>query len=154
MLISHFLPKPYHVFKIRCLPSVPLLDKNQLPREAGVYYAVRGWDVLYVGLSKNLYHRWNSYQFGPHHQLEALLTIDRSVGDVDIHYQILPDWLIGFEEALQIQRLAPRLNERCESLWENLNLKVIRLLAVKALAEFLLFVLLGLFLVVLIGAIL
>lgn len=136
MLLSRFIPKPIQILRVRSYPSVPIRDKALLPREPGIYYCVRGWSILYIGLAGDLYLRWNSYHFGKHHKLDELLKINDSVGDVDIHYRVLPEALIGFVEAREIRKFKPRLNKRQESIWENLNLYVLRWLAVRSLIDF------------------
>jgi hypothetical protein len=138
--------------KVRNYPSVPLRDKMQLPRLSGVYYCLRGWQVLYIGKSTNMYQRWNSFQYGEHHKLEELMKIEETLGDIDIHYCLMPVWLIGFDEAIEINRFKPKLNKKIESIWDNLNLQVIRILAIKGFVEFLLLGCLGYFLVMLIDA--
>lgn len=137
MLVSRLMPKQLHLLRIRSYPCVPLRDKVDLPRSPGIYYCMRGWVVLYIGLSGNIHLRWNSYQFGKHHRLDELLRIENQVGDIDIHYRLLPEWAIGFFEALEIKRFHPRLNKREESIWDNLNFRVIKMLIVSAVTEFL-----------------
>ena len=150
MLSSLITPKIAHLMKIRNYPSVPLKDKDQLPREAGLYFCVRGWQVMYIGKSTNLNYRWNSWQYGEHHKFEELREIEEAIGDVDIHYCILPSWRIGFDEAVEIQRFKPKLNKRIENIWGNLNFQVIQLLIKKQVAEFLLLAILGFLTVILI----
>lgn len=154
MLSRYAVPKIAHLFKVRSYPSVPLKDRNQLPRDSGIYYCLRGWRILYIGKSSDIYQRWNSYQYGEHHKLEDLLKIEESIGDIDIHYCILPKWQIGFDEAVEINRFKPRLNKRRENIWDNLNLKVIQLLLIKGLSEFILMFVLGLLLVFIIHSLL
>ena len=86
---------------------------------------------------------------GKHHKMDELMQIEESLGDVDIHYIELPLWQIGWFEAVEINRLKPILNRKVESIWGNLNVQVIRVLAVKGLTEFILLACLGLLLVTL-----
>lgn len=144
MLLSRLMPKQLHLLRVRSYPSVPLKDKVDLPRSPGIYYCLRGWTVLYIGLSNNLYYRWNSSQFGRHHRLDELLRIESLVGDVDLHYRLMPEWAIGFFEAVEIKRFHPRLNKREESIWDNLNFRVIKMLVVNTVTEFLILFTIGL----------
>lgn len=125
MILSPFIPKPIQLLRVRNYPSLPLRDKWELPRTSGVYYAIRGFKILYIGKSTNINARWNSYQFGPHHKLEELLQVNDSIGDIDLHYCEWDEALIGFIEAVEIKRFNPPMNKRKERVWENVNLAVI-----------------------------
>lgn len=54
---------------LRSLPSVSFNERRSLPRDSGVYLALSGLQVLYVGATKNLHQRWN---MGGHHKHAAL----------------------------------------------------------------------------------
>lgn len=136
MLSRYLCPKVLHMMKVRNLPSLPLRDKDDLPRVPGVYYCLRGWEILYIGKASNIHTRWNSWRFGEHHKTDELLEIEETRGDVDIHFIELPLWQIGWYEAVEINRFNPSLNKRKESIWGNLNFQVIKLLAIKGLCEF------------------
>lgn len=125
MILSPFIPKPIQLLRVRNYRSLPLRDKWELPRTSGVYYAIRGFKILYIGKSTNINARWNSYQFGPHHKLEELIQVNDSIGDIDLHYREWDEALIGFIEAVEIKRFAPPMNKRKEKVWENINLAVI-----------------------------
>lgn len=126
MILSPLIPNPLQLLRVRNYPSVPLRDKHDLPyRTSAVYYAVRGYKILYIGKSSNIYYRWNSSRYGEHHRMEELIEIDEMIGDVDIHYCKWPEPLIGFVEAIEIRRFRPKMNRRTESIWENINLPVI-----------------------------
>lgn len=92
--------------RIKTYPSVPLSQVSKLPKEPGIYYAVSGWDVHYVGLSRNLYRRWNATGERTHHK-KALLS--RYEG-VRVYYRVLPSHKIKYVEALEIARFHPHLN--------------------------------------------
>ena len=125
MILSPFIPKPAQLLRVRNYQSIPLRDKWELPKVPGVYYAVRGWRILYIGKSTNIHARWNSYQFGPHHKLDELIQVNDSIGDIDLHYCEWAEPLIGFIEAVEIGRFKPSMNKRAESVWDNVNLVVI-----------------------------
>jgi hypothetical protein len=94
----------------RCfLPSEALSHRHKLPKSSGVYYVMKGWEVLYVGLSKNVHTRWNSTS-NPHHKLNIFYG-DRLIR---IHYQVLPLWMIGNYEAAEIDRYKPPHNHKRE----------------------------------------
>lgn len=126
MILNPLLPRWVHVLRVRNYKSIPLRDHHELPyRTTAVYYCVRGYKILYVGKSANLYHRWNSYRYGEHHKTEELLEIERTEGDIDLHYCEWNEALIGFIEAVEIKRFKPPMNKRKERVWENINLTVI-----------------------------
>jgi len=98
--------------KIWTLPSVELADRASLPQISAIYYAT-DWSgqILYVGESKNLYLRWNSRRFGAHHKLNELSQYD----GVKLHYWKRPLWRRRHDEAIEIERFDPPLNDRAES---------------------------------------
>ena len=98
--------------RIWSLPSVELADRASLPNIPAIYYAT-DWSgqVLYVGESKNIYLRWNSRRFGAHHKLNELSQYD----GVKLHYNKRPLWRLDHDEAVEIERFDPPLNDRAES---------------------------------------
>lgn len=58
-------------------PYVRLDDRANLPKIAGVYFALQGEDVLYVGQSYNIRQRWER-----HHKTAQL----EDIGGITIHY--------------------------------------------------------------------
>lgn len=88
------------------LPSVALDERDRLPQCAGIYFAIRGRALLYLGMSKNIWERWKD-----HHQLKPL---ERLQPGVRLHYLKLPLWsrdrLLRLESVL-IAMYAPRLNQ-------------------------------------------
>lgn len=85
---------------------MPLDRVSNLPKQPGIYYAVSGWDVHYIGLSKKLHRRWNATGERTHHK-KAILA---RYGGVRIHYRVLPVHEIEYVEALEIARFRPHLN--------------------------------------------
>ncbi|MGL5720254.1 MAG: hypothetical protein ACRCYP_05625, partial [Alphaproteobacteria bacterium] len=80
--------------------------KKLLPNKPGLYYAVRGWRVLYIGKAEqSIRSRWQS-----HHKYEQL----RNIGGVRLYYELVPKWRIADEEARLIQKWKPELNGRNE----------------------------------------
>ena len=49
------------------LPSVPLCDRRQLPTTSGIYFALSGGTVQYIGRSVNIQQRWAG-----HHRTDQL----------------------------------------------------------------------------------
>lgn len=92
------------------LKSVPVQDRHQLPRQPGVYYAMRGKEILYIGETKNLRSRWCGKGKKEHEQLKRLLAIR----DARLHYQVMPAYRRKHEEALAIRHWKPRWNKRRE----------------------------------------
>ena len=93
-------------YKIFFLPSLPLKSKNLLPNKPGLYYAVQGWRVLYIGKAEtSLRSRWQN-----HHKFQALSKIR----GVRLYYELVPKWRIADEEARLIQRWKPSMNGRVE----------------------------------------
>ena len=98
--------------RIWSLPSVELADRASLPNIPAIYYAT-DWSgqVLYVGESKNIYLRWNSRRFGAHHKLNEL----SQYYGVKLRYWQRPLWRLDHDEAVEIERFDPPLNDRAES---------------------------------------
>lgn len=88
--------------------NLPLADLKFLPRKSGIYYAVDRWGrVRYVGLSNNLHRRWNAKADRRHHKLSTL----ENIGHVKLYWRLVPEYRLEFEEAIEIQRHNPDLNE-------------------------------------------
>lgn len=99
------------------LPSVPLKDRKQIPREVtGVYYCTSGLRVLYVGKSEDIHMRWNGRRL--HHKLDEL----KRYRNVRIYWRREPSWRYEHMEAKEIKRLKPKLNRRNEPLNPLLSL--------------------------------
>lgn len=96
----------FKTLRVKSYPSVPLSQVSKLPKEPGIYYAVSGWDIHYIGLSKNLYRRWNATGEQTHHKRAILVRY----GGVKLHYRVLPAHEIEYVEALEIDRFRPHLN--------------------------------------------
>ncbi len=66
------------------LNSVSLNKRRKLPHEPGIYLLISFWEVAYVGMSTNLFNRWNGY----HHKIEyaQLLPLPR------LYYLPLNEW--------------------------------------------------------------
>ena len=98
--------------RVWSLPSVDLADRASLPNIPAIYYAT-DWagQILYVGKSTNLYLRWNSRQYGAHHKLHEL----SQYRGVKLHYWKRPLWRRRHDEAVEIKRFDPPLNDRAES---------------------------------------
>jgi len=98
--------------RVWSLPSVELADRASLPNIPAIYYATdRTGQILYVGKATNLYLRWNSRRFGAHHKLNELSQYD----GVKLHYWQRPLWRLDHDEAVEIERFDPPLNDRAES---------------------------------------
>ena len=85
------------------LPSVPLCDRKQLPATSGIYFALSGGTVQYIGRSVNIRQRW-----ADHHQTGEL----EKAGNVRIAYLAVSDpaLLPAIETAL-IEFFNPPLNQ-------------------------------------------
>lgn len=94
------------LIRILTYPSVSLSRVNDLPRQSGVYYAVKGFKVQYVGLSTSLWHRWTNGGSKTHHRKVQL----QQMGGVRIHYRLCPRHELEYVEALEIRRFDPPLN--------------------------------------------
>ena len=94
------------LLRILTYPSVPLTQVNDLPRQPGIYYAVRGFEIQYIGLSKSLRHRWTATGSKVHHRKAQLSRM----GGVRLHYRLCQAHELGYLEALEIQRFNPPLN--------------------------------------------
>jgi hypothetical protein len=94
------------LLRVMSYNSVPVADTRSLPRKPGIYYAVKGGRVLYVGLTVNLYDRWNSKGDRVHHKKAKLLEL----GNVRLHYRICGEHRLRLEEAKDIKLFNPPLN--------------------------------------------
>ena len=100
------------MLRVWSLPSVELADRASLPNIPAIYYATdRTGQILYVGKATNLYLRWNSRRFGAHHKLNELSQYH----GVKLHYRQRPLWRLDHDEAVEIERFDPPLNDRAES---------------------------------------
>jgi len=98
--------------RVWSLPSVELADRASLPSIPAIYYATdRTRQILYVGRAKNLYLRWNGNRYGGHHELNEL----NQYHGVRLHYWQRPLWRLDHDEAVEIERFEPPLNDRAES---------------------------------------
>jgi len=98
--------------RVWSLPSVELADRGSLPNIPAIYYATdRTGQILYVGKATNLYLRWNSKRYGAHHKLHELSQYH----GVKLHYRQRPLWRLDHDEAVEIERFDPLLNDRDES---------------------------------------
>ena len=97
--------------KIFFLKSVSLENLKNIPSISAVYYAVSNRQILYVGKSSNLYLRWNSRKYGVHHKLRDL----RQHENVRVYWNPRPLWRLDHDEAVEIKRFDPPLNDRDES---------------------------------------
>ena len=91
---------------IKRYKSVALEDKSLLPHLPGIYYAICGNRILYIGQATNLHLRWNSKRFGDHHRLKDL----QKFRNVRLYYKPHPKYKLDYQEALAIRALRPKLN--------------------------------------------
>lgn len=86
------------------LPFVDLSQKDDLPPVPGIYFAIdEAKKIRYIGLSKNLKHRWRY-----HHKLESLAKIP----GIKIAYLAVSDSsLLGEIEVALINHFRPDLNK-------------------------------------------
>lgn len=87
----------------RLLPSVPMAKSNELPKANGLYYVVDGFRLLYVGKATGFRSRW--YKADKR-------EIKSEYPNARIHYRSCPRWRLSTDEAFEIQRLRPLLNEQ------------------------------------------
>ena len=84
-------------------PSCALSNRHVLPSEPGIYAAMRGRQILYIGKSINLRERW---QGSSHHRYEQL----RRKGRCRLHWVVLQRQAIHDKEQELIQKWQPPLN--------------------------------------------
>ena len=94
------------LIRVLTYPSVSLNRVNDLPRQPGIYYARRGLEVQYVGLSTSLWHRWTNTGSKTHHRKVQL----QRMGGVRLHYRLCDRHELEYLEALEIRRFDPPLN--------------------------------------------
>lgn len=94
------------LIRILTYPSVPLARVNDLPRRSGIYYARKGFEVQYIGLSTSLWHRWTNTGSKIHHRKVQL----QRMGGVNLHYRLCDRHQLKYLEALEIRRFNPPLN--------------------------------------------
>jgi hypothetical protein len=84
------------------LPSVPFKERHRLPHASGIYFALtHDGDVLYVGATKSIYHRWQS-----HHLITNLEKCSCTV----IAYYVCPVIYLAETEQAMIAQFQPPLN--------------------------------------------
>jgi hypothetical protein len=89
---------------VKSLPSVPLGNKQKLPLQSGIYFAIDSNDTIqYIGMSKNIRFRWEQ-----HHKLKEL----KQMQGIRISYLIMEDFALlpQVEQAL-ITWFKPLLNQ-------------------------------------------
>lgn len=93
------------------MPHVSLKNLKALPQEPGVYYAIKGAKILYIGKARNLRQRWCATGQREHHQLYQL----KAIGGVRLHYRVRrSDTAAKRREAHDIKRFKPPMNDRIE----------------------------------------
>ena len=90
--------------QITALPSVPLLDRDQLPNAPGIYFALSGTNELYyIGRSRNMRVRWLQ-----HHRYSELCQ----VSDIRLAFAVVEEQhMLGNLERALIRRLNPPIND-------------------------------------------
>lgn len=89
---------------------VPLNRTVLLPNTPGLYYLVSCKKILYVGLSKSLYNRWNRDGLFIHRKKAIALEVAKKC-PIRIYYRTLPAAFLATEEAEEIHRFKPPLNK-------------------------------------------
>lgn len=90
---------------------VSLSEINLLPKVSGIYKVLNGeGEVIYVGQSKNIYHRWNN----GHHKLPKILIECGTNAYID--WVEVPEWLLNRVENSTISFYKPKLNQRTPSI--------------------------------------
>lgn len=100
------------------LPYVALSERNALPSTSGIYFAIDSeGTVQYIGLSKNIQHRWLQ-----HHRYNEL----QSINGIRIAYLAVDDetLLLNIERAL-IAWFNPVLNRKRKPVGSSTGLKVV-----------------------------
>jgi hypothetical protein len=88
---------------IQSLPSVPLGQRDRLPKHPGIYFAVDSLgNVQYIGRSVNICQRWKSHHRQP--------DLDACQGVQIHHLEISSPELLPEVEAALIEWFEPRLN--------------------------------------------
>jgi len=91
--------------RILSYSSVLVADTRALPNESGIYYAVKGSEVLYVGKALSLRQRWS----GSNHKQKVKLL---RMGGVVLFYRLVGEHRLLLEEAKEIQLFNPMLNKQ------------------------------------------
>lgn len=94
-------------FNHLAIPSVPFQFRSKLPSASGVYVLYLGADVLYVGQSADIRHRWKNHQV---HDKLALASETLASPDLRIGWLVIPKHLLSFVEIYLIGLLYPVLN--------------------------------------------
>lgn len=98
---------PFH-FK-----SVKMKDKDDLPEEAGIYFAIDKSNIYYIGMSTNIQKRWYSH----HKQVEL-----DSLADIEIAYlDCLPKHYLKNIESTLINHFKPSLNISGNPLYKSVT---------------------------------
>ncbi len=90
-------------------PSVSLSERQNLPRESGVYYLRLGFKVDYIGQSTSLRQRWTNEGDWKHKQrirIEPLPNKKR----YRLHYRLVPKRKLDWVEYSEIERFNPPYN--------------------------------------------
>jgi len=91
--------------RILSYSSALVADTRSLPNKPGIYYAVKGSQVLYIGKALSLRQRWSGNN---HKQKERLIRM----GGVVLFYRFAPEYRLLLEEAKEIQLFDPPLNKQ------------------------------------------
>jgi hypothetical protein len=87
-------------------PSVPLADAGDLPDKQGLYAAISGRNILYIGASADIRKRWSA-----HEKTIQLLKFP----DVRIAYRLWSRYSLWAVESDLIELALPRLNRTARS---------------------------------------
>ena len=91
------------------LPQESIANLDRLPSRPGIYYAIDdAGDVRYIGMATDLYQRWNGEGRYRHHKR----TILELMGGVTLKYRLVPEYRLRYEEAIEIRKFDPDLNEQ------------------------------------------
>lgn len=94
-------------------PSVSLDSVQHLPSSAGIYFALRGSEVLYIGQSDNMQRRW----VNSHHKMDEL----RALENVRIHFILSDGRPLLQQEAEWISAFSPPMNKTG---WYRMSVKL------------------------------
>ena len=95
-----------NLLRVLSYPSVGKYELKNLPSEAGIYYYVRFFKVLYVGQSTSLYHRWHHKGDWKHKHRDSFINSRFA----RLHYRTVKRSKLDLVEALEIKRFDPPLN--------------------------------------------
>lgn len=88
------------------LPSLPLVERSQLPKLASIYFVLQEETVLYIGRAINLFDRWTC-----HHRFEELRYLQNvKISWLEFHNASV-DLLVNVEKIL-IKHFRPKLNNK------------------------------------------